>query len=733
MPSVLKGNNSIISGNTTFTVRPMFGSNVPWDAGNLDPSTYASLSGATFSGPLNAPNINLSGTVTTNVLRLNGNSTVMVIGANSVTTGIEFGNVNGVATTPYIDFHSSGGNTDYDARIIASAGNTTVTGLGSLTYYAAGHAFSGSVSSNGPLNAGNTAPQYSTGITVNESAHASGSKRASIAIGSGWQILQDANGNGTKDLNVYNTIAGKTPMIFGASGDSVYFSTRPTFGINTPWDSGNFNPALYAPLASPTFTGAITISGSTNITGTNKLSFQAVNLGSKIDLWAGSYGFGMQNGTMYARTGTDFTVFAGGVHSDTQADPGAGGLLMMRMNTNQTTLTMPVIVNNGFVKVTRDDQQLILSAAANTNNAWAFNSYADGNLYLQQNNANGFVSNAAWMDRTNSLYLTNNLTVPGRITGAIISANNNAGAIGVAAGGQSVLEVRTNGSANSAAFMQFHRANYYAAYLGLDTDNQFKVGGWSMGAVAYPLWHAGNIGAPTIGQCRFVYTNGTTATLLPFNGNKIFVNGVYLTIPDAGLTVTTAGLTAGQLYYVYVYNNAGAPAIFCSTTVPYRDSTWGHMIGGLPNTLVGMILVNGDGYFYDTPQNRYVASYFNRRPRTLQGTNVSSSITTGSWVEMNGAGRLYFISWGDESIQVASVGYCAPSTYDNIYLSPFIDAISSIPTYQMSTTSQGQNSTMNSSVAFPLSQGYHYAGTAGKSGGATQVSYNWYMTGMLNM
>lgn len=34
MPSILKGNNSIISGNTTFTVRPMFGNNTPWDSAN---------------------------------------------------------------------------------------------------------------------------------------------------------------------------------------------------------------------------------------------------------------------------------------------------------------------------------------------------------------------------------------------------------------------------------------------------------------------------------------------------------------------------------------------------------------------------------------------------------------------------------------------------------------------------------------------------------------------------
>jgi hypothetical protein len=48
--------------------------------------------------------------------------------------------------------------------------------------------------------------------------------------------------------------------------------------------------------------------------------------------------------------------------------------------------------------------------------------------------------------------------------------------------------------ADNAAFMSFHRPGSYAVHLGLDTDNQLKVGGWSMGANAYALWHAGNQG-----------------------------------------------------------------------------------------------------------------------------------------------------------------------------------------------------------------------------------------------
>lgn len=52
------------------------------------------------------------------------------------------------------------------------------------------------------------------------------------------------------------------------------------------------------------------------------------------------------------------------------------------------------------------------------------------------------------------------------------------------------LEALARGT--GAAFMSFHRPGIYAVHFGLDTDNQLKVGGWSMGAVAHVIWHAGN-------------------------------------------------------------------------------------------------------------------------------------------------------------------------------------------------------------------------------------------------
>jgi hypothetical protein len=53
------------------------------------------------------------------------------------------------------------------------------------------------------------------------------------------------------------------------------------------------------------------------------------------------------------------------------------------------------------------------------------------------------------------------------------------------------LEVRSAGAGN-AAYMTFHMPGAFGGLFGLDVDNVWKVGGWSMGQVAYPILHTGN-------------------------------------------------------------------------------------------------------------------------------------------------------------------------------------------------------------------------------------------------
>lgn len=70
------------------------------------------------------------------------------------------------------------------------------------------------------------------------------------------------------------------------------------------------------------------------------------------------------------------------------------------------------------------------------------------------------------------------------------------------------------GSTTNAAMLSFHRSGAYAVNFGLDTDNVLKVGGWSMGAVAYPIYHVGN------NSTYFTNSFGST------NGYQKFPNGM---------------------------------------------------------------------------------------------------------------------------------------------------------------------------------------------------------------
>lgn len=82
------------------------------------------------------------------------------------------------------------------------------------------------------------------------------------------------------------------------------------------------------------------------------------------------------------------------------------------------------------------------------------------------------------------------LTANGTIyaTGSITGTNTSNATI-TAMAGLGGLEARGNGT--GAAVLAFHRPGVWGSYLGLDTDNQLKYGGWSFGTAAYVL-HSGN-------------------------------------------------------------------------------------------------------------------------------------------------------------------------------------------------------------------------------------------------
>lgn len=57
-----------------------------------------------------------------------------------------------------------------------------------------------------------------------------------------------------------------------------------------------------------------------------------------INLWASSYGIGVQNSTTYFRSAARFSWFRGGVHSDTENDAGSGGTAAMTLDSSSNLI-----------------------------------------------------------------------------------------------------------------------------------------------------------------------------------------------------------------------------------------------------------------------------------------------------------------------------------------------------------------------------------------------------------
>jgi hypothetical protein len=85
---------------------------------------------------------------------------------------------------------------------------------------------------------------------------------------------------------------------------------------------------------------------------------------------------------------------------------------------------------------------------------------------------------------TNGVYTNTDQTISGK---KVFNSENNT--IASAPGGTNKLEVVGTGAA---AMLTFHRPGSYAVHFGLDSDNQLKVGGWSLSGSSYTILHSNN-------------------------------------------------------------------------------------------------------------------------------------------------------------------------------------------------------------------------------------------------
>lgn len=187
------------------------------------------------------------------------------------------------------------------------------------------------------------------------------------------------------------------------------------------------------------------------------------------------------------------------------------------------------------------------------------------------------------------------------------------------------FEARSLGTGGTAgaAFLAFHRPGAYAVYFGLDTDNQLKIGGWSMGAAAHKVWHAANDGTGSTldadlldGQDSAYYRDaanlsaGTVAAarMPALTGDVTMTAGTTVTNIAAN-AVTTAEIAADTIAAADIAPNAvtsseladsavtiaklsatGTPS---ATTYLRGDNTWATPVAGdtlLPGSMCGIAL-----------------------------------------------------------------------------------------------------------------------------------------------
>jgi hypothetical protein len=169
-----------------------------------------------------------------------------------------------------------------------------------------------------------------------------------------------------------------------------------------------------------------------------------------------------------------------------------------------------------------------------------------------------------------------------------------------------------------------------------------------------------------------VVLGATAVALQPYNGNGLVINGVAQAIPSAGVLLNSGSLNvASTLFRVYAFMNGTTMTLTGSTGTHVTSSTAGNvgteiLNGDDTRSLVGMVFTNASKQFQDDGGTRYVASWFNRRTRYVQGADaVGARTTSASLVDVTAAGHANFVIWGDENDIIAELAFASVTAVGN--------------------------------------------------------------------
>jgi len=185
---------------------------------------------------------------------------------------------------------------------------------------------------------------------------------------------------------------------------------------------------------------------------------------------------------------------------------------------------------------------------------------------------------------------------------------NNHDTIATSTGSLGAIEIFNNGSGND-AFMTFHVGGDFACYFGLDGGtNKLSVGGWSMGAASYEIYHSGNLpslstlGAQAAGSyltasstdldSRYFTETESDARFLKYKG--VAAAGDWDTI----FTTGTGNTNTSGLFQI---NNHAATG---NSNTPTGSYTYGSVLAWqLPNATFKLYAPHTGGLHYQTGWN----------------------------------------------------------------------------------------------------------------------------------
>jgi hypothetical protein len=194
---------------------------------------------------------------------------------------------------------------------------------------------------------------------------------------------------------------------------------------------------------------------------------------------------------------------------------------------------------------------------------------------------------------TDAVTTSGNQTISGTKTfNGLIDAFGSTGAINVNNAGTRKLEVRcdgTNNSAGNAAYMTFHRPNAFAVRFGLDTNNRMRVGGWSLGNIAYDVILGDSFANPsTVGITatnQLLLKNGTDSNVTTIVRNDAFDFYFLLSNASTGLNGTwntlrpfKINLTSGLLSSENGQTFGGGTTITGTLSLGTQASTTSHAV-----------------------------------------------------------------------------------------------------------------------------------------------------------